>query len=77
MTTERVLIRSKKPRKEEIKQLEIEDKQLINQKTRKFFINFINLFFMFFMLFIVFLCMIFSKDVERAFDWLYSFIVGN
>ena len=77
MKTEKVLIRSKKTRKEEIKQMEIEDKQLINQKTRKFFINFINLFFMFFMLFIIFLCLIFAKDVECAFDWLYSFIVGN
>lgn len=77
MTTEKVLIRSKKPRKEEIKQMEIEDKQLINQKIHKFFINFINLFFMLFMLFIIFLCLIFYKDVARVFDWLYSFIIGK
>lgn len=77
MKTESELIRSRKPRKEEIKQLNIEVKKSIKQKILEFFINFINLFFMFFMLFIVFLCMIFSKDVERAFDWLYNFIVGN
>lgn len=77
MKNESVLNRIRKRRKEEIKQLNIEDEKSIKQKIFKFFINFINLFFMFFMLFIIFLCLIFSKDVERAFDWLYSFIIGK
>lgn len=66
MKNENVLTRIKKYKNDEIK-----------QKIRKFFINFINLFFMFFMLFFIFLCRIFYKDVARAFDWLYSFMIGN
>lgn len=77
MKTESGLTRSKKSRKGEIKQLNIEDEKLIKQKIRNFFINFINLFFMFFMLFIIVLCIIYYRDIVHVFNWVCEFLLGN